>query len=207
MFLLSGRAIHVITTAIRENQQKTAGQRDCEKSGHRGDCREEEECTLTRMYIRVFLHVALLVEALATVLAGIRSCVGVDQQVSRQGGGAFERLAALFALKGLLRRVHGSMLTQADLVTKSLVAQLAGKRSPAGVRSTSVHFEPMRGGEDLVTLDTRKDQPIRPTSCQSATRQPGDRRPHVLSRQTGVRGKPGESRTREQVPRHETSSL
>lgn len=41
-----------------------------------------EECTLTRMNVRVFLHIALLVESLATVLAGVGSRVGVNQEVS-----------------------------------------------------------------------------------------------------------------------------
>lgn len=59
-----------------------------------------------------------------------------------------------------------------------------------------MHFQSMRSGEDLVTLDTRIDKPIRRThrtSCQSC-----DRRPHVLSRQTGVSGE-REPRTGEET--------
>ena len=54
------------------------------------------------MYVRVLLHVRLLVEPLAAVLAGVGPCVGVDQQVGGQRGRPCERLAAHFALKALL---------------------------------------------------------------------------------------------------------
>lgn len=62
---------------------------------------------LTCVDVGVFLHVRLLVESFAAVLTGVRPGVRVDQQVRRQGGGAFERFAALLALKDLLHAVHG----------------------------------------------------------------------------------------------------
>lgn len=43
----------------------------------------------------MLLHVGLLVEALATVLARIGPCVRVDEQVRGQGRGPLELLAAL----------------------------------------------------------------------------------------------------------------
>ena len=56
-------------------------------------------CVLTCVYVGVFLHVGLLVEALATVLAGVGPGVCVDEQVGGEGGGALECLATLFAAK------------------------------------------------------------------------------------------------------------
>ena len=47
------------------------------------------------MYVRVLLHVGLLVEAFATVRAWVGSGVTVDEQVGGQGGRSLERLAAL----------------------------------------------------------------------------------------------------------------
>lgn len=38
-------------------------------------------------------------ESLATILAGIRSGIAVDEQMRGEGRGALERLAALFALQ------------------------------------------------------------------------------------------------------------
>lgn len=52
------------------------------------------------MYIGVLLHVGLLMESLAAILAGIRSGIAVDEQMRGEGRGALERLAALFALQG-----------------------------------------------------------------------------------------------------------
>lgn len=54
---------------------------------------------LTSMDVSVFLHIRLLVEALATVLAGIGPCVWMDQQMSGEGGGTFECLPTHLALK------------------------------------------------------------------------------------------------------------
>lgn len=51
------------------------------------------------MNVRVFLHIRLLVEPLAAVLAGVRPRVRVDEEVRGQSGGALERFAAHLALK------------------------------------------------------------------------------------------------------------
>lgn len=51
------------------------------------------------MNVRVLLHVGLLMESLATVLAGIRSRIAVDEQMRGEGRGTLERFAALFALQ------------------------------------------------------------------------------------------------------------
>lgn len=77
---------------------------------------------LTGVDVGVLLHVGLLMEALATELAWVRSRVRVDQQVCGECGRPLERLPALLALEDLLDVVNSSMLTEADLVTESLVA-------------------------------------------------------------------------------------
>jgi len=56
--------------------------------------------------VGVLLHVALLVEPLAAVVAGVRPRVAVDEQVGGQGAGALEALSALLALEHLLHVVH-----------------------------------------------------------------------------------------------------
>ena len=52
----------------------------------------------TCVYVGVFLHIRLLVEALAAVWAGIRPGVTVDQKVGGQGRRPLEALATLLAL-------------------------------------------------------------------------------------------------------------
>ena len=47
----------------------------------------------------MLLHVGLLVEPLATEVAGVRPGVAVDQQVGREGAAPLERLPALRTLK------------------------------------------------------------------------------------------------------------
>lgn len=44
----------------------------------------------TSVNVRVFLHIRLLVEPLAAVLAGVRPRVRVDEQVCGESGGAFK---------------------------------------------------------------------------------------------------------------------
>ncbi len=53
----------------------------------------------TGVNVCVFLHIRLLVEPLAAVLAGVRPRVRVDEQVRGEGGGALEWFAAHLALK------------------------------------------------------------------------------------------------------------
>lgn len=54
---------------------------------------------LTCVNVRVLLHIRLLVEPLAAVLAGVRPGVWVDEQVRGQGGGALEWFPTHLALK------------------------------------------------------------------------------------------------------------
>lgn len=54
---------------------------------------------LTGVNVRVFLHVRLLVEPLAAVLAGVRPRVRVDEQVRGESRGALEWFATHLALK------------------------------------------------------------------------------------------------------------
>lgn len=56
----------------------------------------------------MLLHVRLLVEALATELARVRSRVRVDQQVCGESGRPLERLPALLALEHFLDVVNSS---------------------------------------------------------------------------------------------------
>lgn len=53
----------------------------------------------------MLLHIRFLVEALAAILAGVRSRVGMDQQVRREGTRPFERFAALLTLENT-HRLH-----------------------------------------------------------------------------------------------------
>ena len=60
------------------------------------------------MDVSVLLHVRLLVEPLATVLAGVGPRVRVDEEVRRQGGAPLEGLAALLARERPLAVVNRS---------------------------------------------------------------------------------------------------
>lgn len=64
------------------------------------------------MYVCVLFHVGFLVKPFAAELTGIRSRVRVDQQVRRQRGRPFERLAALFAFEQLFHVVRRPPTTQ-----------------------------------------------------------------------------------------------
>ena len=57
---------------------------------------------LTRMYIRMLLHVALLMKPFIAMCACVRPRVRVDEQVRGQGARALEALAALGAAIGLV---------------------------------------------------------------------------------------------------------
>lgn len=69
---------------------------------------------LTCVDVGVLLHVALLVEPLAAVVAGIRPRVAVDEQVGGQGAGALKALAALLALEHFLHVVHRPEMIRRD---------------------------------------------------------------------------------------------
>lgn len=105
------------------------------------------------MYVSVLLHVRLLVEPLAAVLARVRPCVRVDQQVCGECGGSLEGLAALLALEGPLCRVRGPVLAEAHFVPERLVAELAGERSPTAVGPPRVDLEAVRRAEHFVAFD------------------------------------------------------
>lgn len=62
---------------------------------------------LTGVDVRVLLHVALLVESLATVGTRIRPRVAMDEQMCGQRAGALERFAALLAFEHFLHVVDG----------------------------------------------------------------------------------------------------
>lgn len=55
--------------------------------------------SLTGVNVCVLLHVRLLVEPLATVLAGVRPCVRVNEEVCGQSRGALECFTAHLALE------------------------------------------------------------------------------------------------------------
>lgn len=93
------------------------------------------------MYVGVLLHVALLMESLAAELAWIRPRVRVYEQVRAKGARSLEGLAALLALEHLLRRVHGTVLRQANFVAKRLVAQFTGERPLTVMRSPGVDLQ------------------------------------------------------------------
>lgn len=57
------------------------------------------------MYVGMLLHVGLLVEPLAAVLAGVGPRVRVDQEVSGQRARPLEALPALLALRTTHHRV------------------------------------------------------------------------------------------------------
>ena len=62
-------------------------------------CCQGLRIALTCVYVRVLLHVGLLVEPLPAVLARVRPRVRVDQEVRGEGGAALETLAALITLR------------------------------------------------------------------------------------------------------------
>lgn len=70
------------------------------------------------MYVGVLLHVALLVEPLAAVAAGIRPRVAVYEQMRGKGAGALEAFAALFALEDLFHVVHSPVWEKEEQETR-----------------------------------------------------------------------------------------
>ena len=107
---------------------------------------------LTRVDVRVLLHVALLVETLAAVGARVGPGVRVDQQVRGQRGRALERLAALATHEAPVLGVDGAMLVKADRVAEGLLAHVAGVGARARVRTSHVHFKSVGRGERLAAL-------------------------------------------------------
>lgn len=95
----------------------------------------------TSVNVRVFLHIRLLVEPLAAVLAGVRPRVRVDEQVRGEGGGAFEGFAAHLALEAFFLRVDIHVLLQTDGVAKGFSADIAAKRPRSTVRPPDMDFQ------------------------------------------------------------------
>lgn len=90
---------------------------------------------LAGVNIRVLLHVGLLVKPLATVLAGKRARVRVDEHVRGERGGAFEALAAVRTGKHLFVRVYVHVLLKTDGMPERLPAYVALEGSTTRVRS------------------------------------------------------------------------
>lgn len=67
---------------------------------------------LTRVYVRMLLHVGLLMKSFSAKLTWIWPCVRVDQQVCGQSGRPFERFAALFAFEQLFYVVRRPTTTE-----------------------------------------------------------------------------------------------
>lgn len=106
----------------------------------------------TSVYVCVLLHITLLVESLSTILARVGSGIAVNKQVCRKSAAALEALSTLFALEHLFRAVDRPVLSQADLMSKGLVAKLTGERPRPVVTSPRVNFEPVRRGEHFLAL-------------------------------------------------------
>lgn len=90
--------------------------------------------------------------------------------MSAERAGPFESFTALLALEHLLRRVHGPVLRQTDLVAEGFVAQLAGKWPFTVVRPPRMYLESMRRAEHLVTLDAAVDVAERMGMVQTVRR-------------------------------------
>ena len=80
---------------------------------------------LTCVYVRVLLHVRLLVEPFTAKVARIRSGVAVNQEVGRQRGTSLETFATFLAFKQLLCTVYcpeeNIMLIEGNFMTYQLV--------------------------------------------------------------------------------------
>jgi len=80
-------------------------------------------------------------EPFAAVRARVRTCVAVDEQVSRESRRPLEPLTALLARKAPLLTVHGAVLAETDRVTEALITRGALVRaSPTTVGPTNVNL-------------------------------------------------------------------
>ena len=105
----------------------------------------------TRMNVRVLLHVGLLVEPLAAVLARIGPRVRMNEQVRGERARPLEALAALAALEAALVLVRRPVVLQTHQVTEVPVARLALERPLlAGVGAPRVHLQAVRRAEPLL---------------------------------------------------------
>jgi len=107
---------------------------------------------LSRVNIRVFLHVGFLMEPLSTVVARERSSVWMNEHMCGEGGRALERLAEQFTLECSFVGVNVLVLLEADCVSKRLTAHVTSKRAPTGVWTPHVHFQTVWRTEDLFAV-------------------------------------------------------
>lgn len=133
----------------------------------------------------MFLHVALLVESFATVLAGVGPRVRVYQEMSGQCGASLERLAALFAFERFFGRVYGPVLAETYFVAERFVAHFTGEGPFTGMRSPSVYFQAVRRAEHFVAFDARKDEAVA-VSRSAIVSRPGLADPNVRTGQVGL---------------------
>lgn len=92
-------------------------------------------------------------KSFTAVLTGVRSGIGMDQQVSGQSGRPFETFSADFAVKASLLRVNSFVLLQADRVPKGFPTQLAREGPGATVRPTNMNLQAVRCGKHFATFD------------------------------------------------------
>lgn len=71
------------------------------------------------MYVRVFLHVGLLVKPFAAELTRVWSRVGVDQQVSGQSGRPLKRFTALFTFEQFFYAVRRPPAAKPPVIIRS----------------------------------------------------------------------------------------
>lgn len=109
---------------------------------------------LSSVDVSVFLHIRLLVEALAAVLAGIGPCVRMDQQMCGEGGGTLECLPTHLALKTSFLGVNVGVLLQAHSMPEGFATYFTSKGSGPTVRPSHVDLQAMGSGEHLVALHT-----------------------------------------------------
>ena len=103
------------------------------------------------MNVRVLLHVGLLVEPLAAVLARIGPRVRMNEQVRGERARPLEALAALAALEAALVLVRRPVVLQTHQVTEVPVARLALEWPLlAGVGAPRVHLQAVRRAEPLL---------------------------------------------------------
>lgn len=76
---------------------------------------------LSRMCIRVLLHIRFLVEFLATKFAFKRACIRVDKHVSWESRRPLEALLTHVALKWLFRGMYDHMLLETDRVVEQFI--------------------------------------------------------------------------------------
>ena len=111
---------------------------------------------LARVDVRVLLHVGLLVKPLATIFAGKRPRVRVDEHVGGEGGGTLEGLVALLAGEHLFVGVHDHMLLKTHRMPERFAAHVTLEGSTTRVRTTYMDLQSVRSIEPFLTFDALK---------------------------------------------------